>query len=138
MRGGSFRGERGSRDYGRSDSSQRVWEKGRCVATVLHPCQTVWAVASLPNGDLVSAGSDGQVRIWTTDERRFASAEDRRVSYCEGPPDDYRAWRVRFGKRFRLSRSRETTGAHDASGIEPAAPEAEAAAGQITLGIDIR
>jgi hypothetical protein len=138
MRRRSFRGERESGDDGRSDLSQRVWEKGRCVATVLHPCQTVWAVASLPNGDIVSAGSDGQVRIWTTDERRFASDEARRVSDCEGSSDGHSAWKIRFSERSRLRKYEGSTGAHSASVIEPAAPAVEAAAGQITVGIDIR
>jgi hypothetical protein len=47
---------------------------------MLHPCQTVWTVDQLDNGDVITGGSDGKVRIWTKDELRYASADVREVS----------------------------------------------------------
>jgi len=47
---------------------------------MLHPCQTVWTVGQLDNGDVITGGSDGKVRIWTRDESRYATAEVREVS----------------------------------------------------------
>lgn len=47
---------------------------------MLHPCQTVWTVGQLDNGDVITGGSDGQVRIWTRDESRYAATEVREVS----------------------------------------------------------
>jgi len=47
---------------------------------MLHPCQTVWTVGQLNNGDVVTGGSDGKVRIWTRDESRYAAADVREVS----------------------------------------------------------
>jgi hypothetical protein len=47
---------------------------------MLHPCQTVWTVGQLVNGDVITGGSDGRVRVWTKDESRYASAEIREVS----------------------------------------------------------
>lgn len=50
-----------------------------------HPCQTVWAVSVLPNGDVVTAGSDGRVRVWTADVARYADENTRTVSWaCQG------------------------------------------------------
>lgn len=47
---------------------------------MLHPCQTVWTVGQLDNGDVITGGSDGKVRIWTKNESRYATAEVREVS----------------------------------------------------------
>jgi len=47
---------------------------------MLHPCQTVWTVGQLDNGDVITGGSDGKVRIWTRDESRYATADVREVS----------------------------------------------------------
>ncbi|WVQ93337.1 hypothetical protein IAU59_000405 [Kwoniella sp. CBS 9459] len=52
---------------------------GEAVAQLLHPCQTVWSVSSLPNGDVVTGGSDGRVRIWSADESRHMSQEQQDV-----------------------------------------------------------
>jgi len=58
---------------GCDDCCARVWrvDSGEMVAEVPHPC-TVWCVATLANGDLVTGGSDGQVRIFTADAARMA------------------------------------------------------------------
>jgi hypothetical protein len=47
---------------------------------ILHPCQTVWTVGQLDNGDVITGGSDGRVRIWTRDQARYATPEVREVS----------------------------------------------------------
>ncbi|WWC73225.1 uncharacterized protein I206_107191 [Kwoniella pini CBS 10737] len=47
------------------DHTARAWK-------VLHPCQTVWSVSSLPNGDIVTGGSDGRIRAWSEDKARIA------------------------------------------------------------------
>jgi hypothetical protein len=54
---------------------------------MLHPCQTVWTVGQLDNGDVITGGSDGKVRIWTKDEGRYALAEVREVSTSTSTPD---------------------------------------------------
>ncbi|KAL7421189.1 Sir2 histone deacetylase Hst2 [Cryptotrichosporon argae] len=62
------------------DHTVRVWsERGEQLDVMLHPCQTVWAVCPLPDGDLASAGSDGVVRVWTRDSQRVAGAEQVRA-----------------------------------------------------------
>jgi phospholipase A-2-activating protein len=53
------------------DRSIRIWENGDCIQTIVHP-STVWCVASLPNGDIVSGCSDGVARLWTRDASRTA------------------------------------------------------------------
>ncbi|RXK37832.1 hypothetical protein M231_04830 [Tremella mesenterica] len=62
------------------DHTARVWEEGVLKATISHPCQTVWSVGVLPDGDVVTGGSDGRIRIWTKEESRFAPEDIREVS----------------------------------------------------------
>jgi phospholipase A-2-activating protein len=52
-----------------------------CVQSIDHP-GCIWDVKFLENGDLVTACSDGIVRIWTTDSNRFCSDEEL-VAYTE-------------------------------------------------------
>ncbi|KAJ3122418.1 hypothetical protein HK100_012016 [Physocladia obscura] len=65
------------------DRTVRVWipdgHEYKCVQTIQHPCTSVWCVAALYNGDIVSGGSDAVVRVFTTREDRFASVEDTKV-----------------------------------------------------------
>ena len=48
---------------------------GVCVQSIEHP-GCVWDVAFLPNGDLVTACSDGVARVWTREKKLFAPAEE--------------------------------------------------------------
>ena len=60
---------------GSEDNSVRIWNlSGECVQVIQHP-GCVWAVSFLPNGDLVTACSDGVGRIWSRDAGRIASEE---------------------------------------------------------------
>lgn len=62
---------------GAEDSTIRLWSKegGQLGAPIVIPAQSVWAVACLQNGDIVTGSSDGVVRVFTMDKDRFASAE---------------------------------------------------------------
>lgn len=57
-----------------SDEDRRVryWENGVNTETLTLPAQSVWSVASLKNGDIVTGSSDGVVRVFTRDESRYA------------------------------------------------------------------
>jgi phospholipase A-2-activating protein len=44
--------------------------------TIVHPAISVWTVAAMPNGDIVSGCSDSVVRVFSTSSERWASAED--------------------------------------------------------------
>jgi phospholipase A-2-activating protein len=46
---------------------------GECSQTIVHPAISVWAVSTMPNGDIVSGCSDGIVRIFSASEDRWAS-----------------------------------------------------------------
>jgi hypothetical protein len=59
---------------------------------LLHPCQTVWSVSQLPNGDIVTGGSDGRVRIWTTESARYALQAIREVRAGNIFPSDHQAY----------------------------------------------
>lgn len=48
---------------------------GECSQTIVHPAISVWAVSTMPNGDIVSGCSDGVVRVFSESESRWASAE---------------------------------------------------------------
>lgn len=49
---------------------------GECSQTIVHPAISVWAVSTMPNGDIVSGSSDGVVRIFSASEERWASEQD--------------------------------------------------------------
>jgi phospholipase A-2-activating protein len=48
---------------------------GSCIQSIEHP-GCVWDVTFLPNGDLVTACSDGVARVWTRDSQHSASLEE--------------------------------------------------------------
>lgn len=57
------------------DSTLRMWNLSTAEemgAPLVHPCQSVWSVACLKNGDIVTGSSDGVVRVFTRDPFRFA------------------------------------------------------------------
>ncbi|KAJ3670094.1 hypothetical protein LUZ60_010418 [Juncus effusus] len=51
------------------DCSLKIWKDGKCVQSIEHP-GCVWDAKFLENGDLVSACSDGSVRVWTREPTR--------------------------------------------------------------------
>ncbi|XP_067623064.1 phospholipase A-2-activating protein [Eurosta solidaginis] len=58
------------------DSTLRMWDltKGQELGTaIIHPAQSVWSVACLKNGDIVTGSSDGVVRVFTKDPARYAN-----------------------------------------------------------------
>lgn len=71
------------------DGTMRVWKgksphglalirvDGQEVQTISHPTLSVWAVAALENGDVVSGASDGLVRVWTSKKDRYAPQAER-------------------------------------------------------------
>ncbi|CAM0905254.1 unnamed protein product [Alopecurus aequalis] len=60
---------------GSEDRSVKIWKDGMCVQSIEHP-GCIWDVKFLDNGDIVTACSDGIVRIWTTNNDRFCSDEE--------------------------------------------------------------
>ncbi|XP_057836619.2 uncharacterized protein LOC131046848 [Cryptomeria japonica] len=56
---------------GSEDRFAKVWRDAECLQSIEHP-GCVWDVKFLPCGDLVTACSDGVVRIWTVDQDRMA------------------------------------------------------------------
>jgi phospholipase A-2-activating protein len=57
------------------DKSIRVWLKGEIHQSITLPTQSVWCVKFLPNEDIVCGASDGIIRIFTTDTKRYADSE---------------------------------------------------------------
>jgi hypothetical protein len=53
---------------------------GELVQTLTHPAISVWTVATMPNGDIVTGCSDGVVRVFSRNESRWANAEAIQVS----------------------------------------------------------
>ncbi|URE01794.1 PUL domain [Musa troglodytarum] len=49
---------------GSEDCFLKIWRDGTCLQSIEHP-GCVWDVKFLKNGDIVTACSDGTVRIWT-------------------------------------------------------------------------
>jgi phospholipase A-2-activating protein len=50
-------------------------ERWSLCSIIEHP-GCIWDAKFLENGDIVTACSDGTVRIWTTDTNRFCSDEE--------------------------------------------------------------
>lgn len=60
---------------GSEDCFTKIWKNGMCCQSIQHP-GCVWDVKFLPNGDLITACSDGVARIWTKSPPRFASPDE--------------------------------------------------------------
>ncbi|KAH9901463.1 phospholipase A-2-activating protein [Cubamyces lactineus] len=60
---------------GGEDRTVRIWRDGECAQTLVHPAISVWTVSTMPNGDLVTGCSDGVVRVFSTEEDRWAPAD---------------------------------------------------------------
>ncbi|GLG99497.1 Lissencephaly-1 homolog [Gryllus bimaculatus] len=57
------------------DRTVRVWHGGEVEQTVTLPAQSVWTVACLANGDIVTGSSDGVIRVFSCDVNRQADSE---------------------------------------------------------------
>jgi len=62
---------------GAEDGSVTIWTHGETQE--LRHGTTVWKVRASSNGDLVTACDDGMVRVFTTDEARFAPEAERQA-----------------------------------------------------------
>uniref|UniRef100_A0A2P2MGW9 Phospholipase A-2-activating protein n=1 Tax=Rhizophora mucronata TaxID=61149 RepID=A0A2P2MGW9_RHIMU len=60
---------------GSEDCSAKIWKDGVCIQSIEHP-GCVWDAKFLENGDIVTACSDGVVRIWTSHQDRVADPLD--------------------------------------------------------------
>lgn len=77
------------------DSTIRMWDlnSGQLGQAMLLPAQSVWSVACLRNGDIVTGTSDGVVRVFTKDPSRTA------------PPDALKAYEAALaGKKEESSK----------------------------------
>lgn len=63
------------------DRSVRVWDAtdGRCVQNMVMPCQSVWCIAALSNGDFAVGGNDAMIRIFTRSPDRTAPDTELQV-----------------------------------------------------------
>ncbi|PON76893.1 Guanine nucleotide-binding protein, beta subunit [Parasponia andersonii] len=60
---------------GSEDRFAKIWKDGVCVQSIEHP-GCVWDAKFLENGDIVTACSDGVVRIWTIHQDKIADPQD--------------------------------------------------------------
>ncbi|KAK3021794.1 hypothetical protein RJ639_045116 [Escallonia herrerae] len=58
---------------GSEDRFAKIWKDGVCVQSIEHP-GCVWDAKFLENGDIVTACSDGVVRIWTICQDKIADS----------------------------------------------------------------
>ncbi|KRX68282.1 Phospholipase A-2-activating protein [Trichinella sp. T9] len=65
------------------DHTVRIWDpnSGACLQTIQLPCQTVWAVCALSNGDIACACNDAVVRIFTPNKADSTVDEARVIEY---------------------------------------------------------
>ncbi|KAF9620246.1 hypothetical protein IFM89_010981 [Coptis chinensis] len=79
---------------GSEDRLAKIWKDGVCVQSIEHP-GCVWDAKFLDNGDIVTACSDGVVRIWTPCKDRIADP-DAIKSYASRI-SEYKCSRKRIG-----------------------------------------
>ncbi|CAN0909980.1 Phospholipase A-2-activating protein [Linum grandiflorum] len=79
---------------GSEDRSAKIWKDGSCVQTIEHP-GCVWDAKFLENGDIVTACSDGVVRIWTSNQNRIADKTN--LEYYNSQLSEYKLSRKRVG-----------------------------------------
>ncbi|KAI5660997.1 hypothetical protein M9H77_20320 [Catharanthus roseus] len=60
---------------GSEDCFAKIWKDGTCVQSIEHP-GCVWDTKFLENGDIVTACSDGVVRIWTVHPDKIADPQE--------------------------------------------------------------
>ncbi|KAK0531494.1 hypothetical protein OC834_002936 [Tilletia horrida] len=58
------------------DRTVRVWRDGNLIQTITIPAISVWAVATLNNGDIACGSSDSAVRVFTRDAKRVAESAE--------------------------------------------------------------
>ncbi|KAI8429183.1 hypothetical protein MSG28_007720 [Choristoneura fumiferana] len=61
------------------DGSVRLWAGGDCICEIRLPVHSVWSVACMDNGDIVTGSSDGVVRVFTKDPARYADEATLKV-----------------------------------------------------------
>ncbi|ODN00533.1 Phospholipase A-2-activating protein [Orchesella cincta] len=57
------------------DRALRVWSGSNCKQVIYLPATSIWSVATLQNGDVVTGSSDGTVRVFTNDPARFGNSD---------------------------------------------------------------
>lgn len=60
---------------GSEDCFAKIWKDGVCLQSIEHP-GCVWDAKFLGNGDIVTACSDGVVRVWTVHHDRIADPQE--------------------------------------------------------------
>ncbi|OIW08701.1 hypothetical protein TanjilG_03377 [Lupinus angustifolius] len=79
---------------GSEDRFAKIWKDGVCVQSIEHP-GCVWDAKFLENGDIVTACSDGTVRIWTTHQDTVA--DQLELDLYTSQLSQYKASRKRVG-----------------------------------------
>ncbi|KAK7257922.1 hypothetical protein RIF29_32249 [Crotalaria pallida] len=79
---------------GSEDRFAKIWKDGVCVQSIEHP-GCVWDTKFLENGDIVTACSDGTVRIWTIHQDNVA--DQLELDLYTSQLSQYKASRKRVG-----------------------------------------
>ncbi|CAL0304221.1 unnamed protein product [Lupinus luteus] len=79
---------------GSEDRFAKIWKDGVCVQSIEHP-GCVWDAKFLENGDIVTACSDGTVRIWTVHQDTVA--DQLELDLYASQLSQYKASRKRVG-----------------------------------------
>ncbi|MED6204151.1 hypothetical protein PIB30_006212 [Stylosanthes scabra] len=79
---------------GSEDRFAKIWKDGVCVQSIEHP-GCVWDAKFMENGDIVTACSDGVVRIWTVNPDNIADQLERDLYASE--LSQYKTSRKRVG-----------------------------------------
>ena len=66
------------------DGSAVVWKNCSLEQSIPHPCG-LWCACVLPNGDFLTGGHDGNIRIFSKDSTRNSSESVRALQVCGDP-----------------------------------------------------
>ena len=59
-----------------------MWNtQGECLQTIAIPCNSIWVVKGLKNGDFAIGGSDAVLRVFSRDKDRIANSLILKVSF---------------------------------------------------------
>ena len=121
------------------DGTAKIWQQDKCIQTLYHPCVTVWSVTQTKH-DIITAGSDGAVRIFTRDPARMTDTTEYDVCNTKSSGAIKKYSLASLAERGKVGETRVTTDnkvyQFNGTAWEHLGSHAEQAAPDYTFSID--
>ena len=59
------------------DKCIKVWDFKECIQTIPYPCDSIWCISISSDGDFLVGGSDGQLRVFSSNPIKIPSLEEQ-------------------------------------------------------------